>query len=845
MSQPPDSPPTRFDSLPTIDGPTLDSPDSSPRSTRTTTGAATGYIPFPSPPRPHHSHSQSSSSSISSPIPVSARARTLSARARLIEIGFAATAQEAPPLNSQWLQSKSREELEALLTEADRVIRERTRDLEAAASVGKYLLDENNSLRTRHDSIAARSPIKTRADKPQISPAGRPWRSSLSFPAPAGQSTSRRAPRPSLYQTADSSDHDDGRGPSTPTRHRTISSTTSIASLFAASPRTASVQPDPASQLATLDQANYVLHLQLTELEQDAETQERTGKKKLKKLEKEILALRDELGRAEQRNGILESEVEASQLSHSTNNSHSRAGSGRPVKPRTSDGSASSEPSDSPIKPQPMLDHDSDNGAPVVAPSEASSSDTSLSAATAALLDPTYRRAPGNGSRSAEPSLRMKQAPRSPDEQQDALVSQLVAKIDELRDENDSIKEQRVELVERWDQAQRDLDEYRQRCDELEEIVDLEWGSHQQGVIGWTDTSDDSQKNLKGNQRSIRSRNQRSVSFSSRSFRERSASPSPKSRRRRPTDVGRTLGSELGSHWDGDSDGRIGEDTEDEERASSASTSTPLKHRSTSHMDLLINRDATLDDLIPPGSLRFSGPPDSMTYERISQAVAEAPVVWEKEVGETQQPAPRSRRGLLSSLNWGAKGEEDDEWDASKYPEPDESDTPGGPMLLESRESVEEREGADESRHWSEIRRRRYRRKGTEAPRSSRRDRALLRLGLPEEYGLESSSQDEASPTRSSGSVIDREDADDEDSSEFEYLHSSDHKERGDYYPVSLRARYAPRVMVSWAADSAIRQVVNFLLYLKLFVVLGLAVFFAIWQGPKKTMGVVDRRRLH
>lgn len=128
MSQPPDSPPTTFDTLPTIDGPSLHSPVGSPRSTRTAHAhdpAQLGHIPFPS-------KARSASVSSNSSLPVatmllSARARTLSARARLVDVGFAPPAQEAPPLNSQWLESKSREELEALLTEADRVIRERTR----------------------------------------------------------------------------------------------------------------------------------------------------------------------------------------------------------------------------------------------------------------------------------------------------------------------------------------------------------------------------------------------------------------------------------------------------------------------------------------------------------------------------------------------------------------------------------------------------------------------------------------------------------------------------------------------------------------------------------------------
>lgn len=49
------------------------------------------------------------------------------ARARLAETVGTGAVQEGPPLDSEWLETKTRGELEALLTEADRVIRQRTR----------------------------------------------------------------------------------------------------------------------------------------------------------------------------------------------------------------------------------------------------------------------------------------------------------------------------------------------------------------------------------------------------------------------------------------------------------------------------------------------------------------------------------------------------------------------------------------------------------------------------------------------------------------------------------------------------------------------------------------------
>ncbi|KAK4705007.1 hypothetical protein P7C70_g1204, partial [Phenoliferia sp. Uapishka_3] len=845
ISLPPDSPPTKFDSLPTIDGPSLHSPETLPTDARSRTTPTHDLSPPRSIPFPSSSKAYSSSLSTSSNPLLSARARTLSARARLSDIAFA-PAQDAPLLDSAWLETKSRDELAALLTEADRVINLTRRELDAAANIGKFLLDENESLRTRHDSILARtSPNKIR-DKPPVSPvlASRPWRASLS----ATSTPHRLSSRPSIHSANELEAADDSRrSPTTPIRgdhrNRAVSSV-SISSIFAATPRVSSGNGSPTpDQLATLDQANYVLHVRLTELEADAEHQEKMGKKKLKKLEKELAALRDDLMRAEVRNGVLEDNLEASQH---------LSGEGRAARTRRAIHLSSVSSYDTPTRsgrPQVTLDHDSDDGAPDVA-----TPDTPTPIAPSSQPPGAQHRTPGNGASQfdarEEQEISLK---RSPDVAKETLIAQLVAKIDELRDENDAIKDQRSELVERWDQAQRDLDEYRQRCEELEEIVEIEWTGRSQGAIGWKDSVSDSSR-LKGNQRSIRNRGDRSVSFSSHSTSYRDGSPSPNSRRRRSASttpshrLNRTLGSELGREWDGGASSAASEsglvendNDHDEDDYSNASTSTPSKTRGP--LDYLLERDPSLSDLIPHGSLRYSGPPDSSTYERISKAVSDAPAVWATEDGP-QAP----RRGLLRSLQW-TEPMEDPLWESSKYPEPDGMDESSGAVIgLIENGPTQDDEGSNEQQRWNDIRKRRYRRKSTitEDHKGSRRDRALHRLGLPAEYGQEGPEVDdnyEESPSREIVERTPREYDEDEATSEFEYLNSGEHPERGDYYPVSLRARYAPKVLATWAADSALQQVINFVLYLKLFVVLGMAVFFALWQGPKKTMGVVDRRR--
>lgn len=81
---------------------------------------------------PHNKPIPFPTSATPSAMSLSARARTLSQRSRSLVQDFAGltgatpvAGMAPPPLSRDWLGKKSREELEELLTEADRVIRER------------------------------------------------------------------------------------------------------------------------------------------------------------------------------------------------------------------------------------------------------------------------------------------------------------------------------------------------------------------------------------------------------------------------------------------------------------------------------------------------------------------------------------------------------------------------------------------------------------------------------------------------------------------------------------------------------------------------------------------------
>lgn len=73
-------------------------------------------------------------------------------------------------LDRDWVGGLPREELEALLVEANKVIKARERDLGIAAAIGKALLEKNMSLRSKHEGILTR--LSTSASLSNMLPAG-------------------------------------------------------------------------------------------------------------------------------------------------------------------------------------------------------------------------------------------------------------------------------------------------------------------------------------------------------------------------------------------------------------------------------------------------------------------------------------------------------------------------------------------------------------------------------------------------------------------------------------------------------------------------------------------------
>ena len=484
-----------------------------------------------------------------------------------------------------------------------------------------------------------------------------------------------------------------------------MSSSASVSSLFAPSPRNVS-SPAP-HEVRALNQANYAFVLQLTGLEADSEKAQRDGNRKLRKLERELLALRQELSRAEERNDALEDGKEAGSGSEERGQEYQ----GLSQEDEGKEGEDESTPTLVRTKPASPLDEPVGDELPTLHFAPAT-----LPTHTASIPGTTSRRTPGNGRpRSPFSLVESRAEPQTPDQKQDELVALLMSKIDELREANEVITEERIDMVERLEQAQRDVDDFRRKCEELEDdlvqtigwsasflsFARLELTAHcvvlteeQQGEIGWRDddaVSDTSPVRLEGNRRMIEQRKRNTLgsdlpfsksdtsllSTASGLSLDREREDSVESSRFFSDQLKRSLGSELGSEWHHDSSGS---DNEHEENSTATgSTSTPGK---TLHGTYVSELDLdTSTEIFPHGSFRHSGPPDSETYENLTRVVANLPAVWENEK-DFGRSAPPPTTGLLRSLPWAH--ESDDFWDESQYPELEETDF----NRLESAEAV-------------------------------------------------------------------------------------------------------------------------------------------------------------
>ena len=286
------------------------------------------------------------------------------------------------------------------------------------------------------------------------------------------------------------------------------------------------------------------------------------------------------------------------------------------------------------------------------------------------------------------------------------------------------------------------------------------------------------------------------------------------------------LGSEMGSPWEGGEDSE-GEDGEDEQ--SSASTSIPYRqqpqHRRIAPSFRNLDHLDTSYDLVPAGSLRH-GEASEAEYAALQAASAELPVAWEDEMEDRLTGRKRIKargkgsrrpdRTVLSAIAYREEEEDNEEFWKEKHK--------GGRSFNEIRGTIE----------YGEKKSRKQRRQkpvqdtdeSFDLPASqsslTRRSLALRRLGLPHDEGsstLVSDYSDDESDY--AGSVY----------SSFDYLRSGEYagREGTDYYPTGL-ARYHPKMVAVRLQSAATQQAMLLLTYIRFFVVLGLAICWALWQ---------------
>ncbi|GAA6010844.1 hypothetical protein JCM11491_004562 [Sporobolomyces phaffii] len=823
-------------------------------------------------------------------------------------------------LDPNVLGQMSREELEKMLSQADRIIREKEQELSVFTSAGEGLLQEYHNLRNRHENLLSRqrstsgasaSPLRpsrlssvglspSHARLPSDSGSQRGWRNSLG-PSTSGAGAGRHrrvssgrvgiasstsyvfAPSGSTNSLVNSSstvtttpphtikvETIGGPSPSTsPTalRSHRFTSSTSVASLFAPPPRTATAMSPTgaagvdAHEVEHLSYQNYSLTQRVEELEAESEFAEREGRKKLRRLERELLAMKQDLERSEGRNAELEQERQRGDEKKGARRERERSrGDSSAEEREAGDGDDDAAANATFTSPRtPLVGTDQDKGGATDHADRAPTSPSPSRFLTAPANLSSFR-APGNGVsrlRAVSSTSSLASLPRIPlfdpsllDAQQDELLNQLIAKIDELQDANEAILEEREDMEEKLEIAREEVREWMGKCEDLEEQHKLEWEGNDQRAIAWLDDSSATTE-------------RRSRFDSARQPDSRDGSPTPPSTAR--PDLGRSLRNELSGLWSQDSstsrqDPDTIEVTDDEEEsqvgvedsivvhsssnvsgASMANLNVPRirrrnPRRTITPISFSQRSTSTADDLVISGTLGTTGKLDSRGYDDFATRAEKLEPVWADETdplaGRLEGPAQDKQR-LLEAPESATQRDERD-------PRVLQSKKRGQKVRKKSKHLVLSsiRFGSDDEDDMSTP--------------VARRTLALRRLGLEASSRHTSRMftqprQDESAATQAPDDDEDvNDDCDDAASivsSNYDLVDPRDNLASNDYYPVTLRARYHPRMLTSMMRDSAVRHVVTLITWLRFLVVLAMALSFAVWQGPRKTLGLVDGRR--
>ncbi|GAA6030040.1 hypothetical protein JCM8097_009227 [Rhodosporidiobolus ruineniae] len=794
------------------------------------------------------------------------------------------------------LRSRSKEELEVILQETHRLIQQKQADVTSMSTRAQGLDDGLDELRERHDSLRGgrSSPTRSRESSSPALPTPqsksskrRSWRTSLGFAPPPGvvaeSSHHRRTSSGLSYLTPSDRANRDGGGerssPPSPTHLRSTSTSftstpngspvafrnrfTSTSSISSLAKPTSQLPFSPSAhdaQLSQLNQSNYALNLKISELEAEAEQADREGRKKLRKLEKELQTLRGDLERVEQKNSALEDDA---QLAKERENELARSIRAAPSRPRevtpTTDDTASEE-EDTPTWRERMraeLGSDlglEDSHSPTrLLPSRAADDLFSPDDLDASPFQP-QRRAPGCGfSGAAFPFTGRRSISTSSlvplpdpvsfdlqDQNHDAQVEDLWADIAELVDRNDQLTAERDEVMRHLDEVAEEMEEWKEKCESLEaenaQARMLGWEGPR-AAIGWHSDDDADADSDRPSQALVRRRKGARRS-SERTSRRSTITPlshqiggstpakevdgdpgdgdSPPRGSTSPLDARkRSLGSELDGQW------------------AAAEQDAP---------QLVFDDDPNLADV---SALSFSGQHDSLEDDQELVAPSRTGTLPCPPSASHAQPLQSLRSKASSNISHSSE----DDVRAREEERSEQLDEEDPPAYLAKPDNVLDGLGnlSTQPQRRKEKRRKDKKRGGLldavrfgsenedDSPPTSRRELALQRLGL-EASARFASNVRSASATRS-----DDEDSDAASLLSADYDHLDPSGRSTDYYPLTLRARYHPRMVATMWTDSAMRQLWTFVTWVRFLFVLGMAVVFALWQGPKKSIG--PRRR--
>ncbi|OAV96082.1 hypothetical protein PTTG_26458 [Puccinia triticina 1-1 BBBD Race 1] len=877
--------------------------------------------------------------------------------------------QQPNSITHEWVGAKTREELESLLLAADRVIRERERDLGIAAAIGQSLLQSNIALRGRQKRLLAEvsgeSPpsnhrqfedITNRSEyiegRPPPSPSDYdpqdlPFELSLNLTQSPTKST-HPAPPINPEQRATPA------GPAARFPHclrPEVSPRSSISSISSSRKSTRNShlrhqQPASASPatLHRLAQQNEYLAEQLAELQAETAESELEGRKRLRKLVKELDTLRADLQQTEERNALLEEERLA-HLEQENNNV------GEMVEEIVGD-----------MKRLIMDDHDS--ALKMRTPTKSTANFSQNLPSIPIVLDETTTPSPLSCPRSQSSSL-LSLSPRrstisnlsrssidfqsSPQER--ALVSQLLNKIAELKESQSEFDHEREEMKAKLRKAREEVEELQLLVEdaesELQQVKQLAWDDRR-GMIEWDGEplpADEppppgakSARKASGNRKMIQqSRKAKkrqwpapehqpgslgsditipesnpSLSYdrepSSPSMRGQAlsrarlnpgsleASPESQSKYSQLARLQVASMSSFQTLSEGDESIRSTSETPLRtllseigglypEEASPEATSSPIVNGTSSPNQQDDKKYGALAQLGPPPSRRIVQ--QQTTYTELQRAVAETPLAWADETPSSQRLTTERKRDSTEWLYSSAASYQLESWSASssatlglmsasrpkppldallrqrqqlliqgrrghggggggggafRFRETSQSSTLSSSTTV-GRMSPSERTTTSKSERSSSHRALRRT--------SRRRQEALRRLGIPSSTDTCSyTSECDSSRGGGGGGGGDDEDGSEEEdragqeasTADWNYIDATDHDHLAqgatgtDYYPISVRARNAPAMVVGRLQAKSAGWGTFVYQWMKLVSVVGLAVGWAVWQGPRSAL---------